>query len=1223
MRINLYFLPIFLIAFSFSTCLYGQSLFEMAVTLDSLYTTLTKDSTSSKTFFDELEKMYKLDDAIAPADIKLDFASNRYLSEKVNNAFRMLSRVDDQIKDHIQELEDQRTSLFASAILLAQESCKPKERERGGQQLSLFEEVEVTPATEENKPCNIEKELRDLVRDLTLDNLTALRKKSNNTELANSLIIIEGDIFRIELEISEKKAGSESIFQLSAEAGNGLYINASASMANAPLPPIIFQQQGSGSLSSSIIDGTSKWIAERMREELSIAFFDRFEYWVEGKNIKILFPNTFSALKSSVTTDYALMIQIFKTAFEKDLKQLPFNLGGFLEEELAYKDTLKNIERNILLATTTIYKIKREIKTNEELYDYFSKKLSITQNQVELEQKGGGIKKASDEYYATYNVAEETLSSIEKEHQTLLKKLDDAQNYLAKSDAIVQEAFKVLKYVLFTLKAIDILSDGEHPTSLLSYLNENIDELFPQSGNVKPALLVLDVISRSMISIDQKKNTVWLKGKDLSRLKNSAQLRDFYFGLIYQEIKQSLRREKSFLEEEINSIVQDEILESGIVDQARPSNQYVRAWINRYLFHGAPYGDIKTMDEFLSSRENEYLIDEQGKKQYREEAGPLYEKAIALSAGNTYDDGNYSKLRSLIDVALTMPKTKALLGEDPDYLKKATDYIYTIPYEVADSLYENVDVAKLTVVQKDTVVKVSKNILNLKLENRLPYDNQFEKDLIDSAADFMGHSFNWNCRQERIELLKDSIKNIAYKVFLEYARRDSAKIINEAIEGNFAIQKKYIQLQRINNYEKFIDTLLLSNKRNFGDIINGFVQFASRMDNIHAEFNRLKKEGNANFGSQEFIYLMKSSLDALNQIYRIALPNDQSTLNTVQGLTINLLDAYSAVLEKDYDAIVMNIIPVADSLLELSFQQKVKELKLKAAIKDTLGRSDIVNKLLDHKIDLSNKSKKEIKKELTRKEKRELRKVFKKPLVRQEKNEWGLQLDKLLEEKENKIRKMHEIFKYGAFLAAVVESKDADEIKRAIQAVALPAGSYSIKRRAFRNISLNSYPGLTGGMELASNNTNNNWAPNFGFTAPIGLAYSWGYKTKIDGYKYFTKPAYRRRVEHSTKLEGNRFLSGHSGTLYLPLIDLGAVVLFRLDNNGDALPEDIGFQQIFSPGIMYAHGLPDLPISIMGGMQVSPQLRKIDEQKANSFRFNVSIVVDLPLANFHTQMKRR
>ncbi len=1224
----------FLITICVSNDMQGQSLFEMAVKLDSLYSTLKKDSASSKPFFEELEKIYKLDDAISPANIKLDFADNRYMSEKVNNAFRVLVKLDDQIKDRIQELEDQRLVLFAEAISEAQESCKPKEPEAGGRQLSLFGEEEPLPE-EEVQPCNIEKEIRKLIRDTTLDNLTVLRKISNNDDLVRTLTLIEGEIFKIEFEISEQKAGSESIFQLSAEAGDGLYLNSPTALATNQLPPIILQQQGGGSLQSSIIDGASKWIAERMREELSIAFFDRFEYWVEGKNIKILFPSTFSALKSSLTTDYALMVQIFKTAFKKDLEQLPFNLGVFLEEELAYRDTFKNIEQKILLATTDIYKIKREIETNEKLYAYLSRQLSNTQKEINFELNGKGENKASEDYYANYNMTEGVLSSVENERQSLLDKLDAAQQYLAKSDELVQESFKVLKYVLFTLKAIDILAEGEHPTSLLSYLNENIDELFPQSGNVKPALLVMDVISRSMISINQEKNTVWLKGRDLARLKYSAQLRDFYFGLIYQEIKQTIRRERIRLEEDQYNIMKEEIFDNELGLEAETIVAEAVYMADYYLYEQKEGYNLRLrkIEDFLSHDEVNYLLSEEERTQFRMEAGPLYEEAMQLVNYQTGDRIEISsRFANMMDRLLSWPEIEAMSEGDEVFFPIDERVLQETPIYAVDSLFELIEhdeqmtidlIPKLNITQINDVVELSKKMLTKTLDERLPFENPSKKEFYDAAIDLMVLEFKDEYQYYRLSFLGDSIHKTATKFFVRSAKRDSAAMINSAIEENMYVQKINIHLQRLGNYEKFIDTLLLRNKRNFGDIVNGFLQFSNRMDNIHAEFKRLKEEGNANFGTQEFIYLMKSSLDALNQIYELALPGDHSTLNTVRGLTINLLDAYSAVLEKDYDAIVMNIIPVADSLLELSFQQKVKELKLKAAVNDTLGRSVIVHKILDNKIDLNNKSKKELKKELTKEQKKELRKAFKKPLVGPEKNEWGLKLDTLLEEKENKIRKMHEIFKYGAFLAAVVESKDADEIKRAIQAVALPAGSYSIKRRTFRNISLNSYPGLTGGLELASNANNNSWAPNFGFTAPIGLAVSWGYKSKIDGFKYFTKPAYRRRVERSPRIEENTILSGHAGTVFLPLIDLGAVVLFRFDNDEDPLPEDIGFQQIFSPGIMYAHGLPDLPISIMGGIQVSPQLRKIDEEKANSFRFNVSVVVDLPLANFHTRTRYR
>ena len=64
----------------------------------------------------------------------------------------------------------------------------------------------------------------------------------------------------------------------------------------------------------------------------------------------------------------------------------------------------------------------------------------------------------------------------------------------------------------------------------------------------------MDVISRSMVSSDSDNKHVWLKPQQIARLKNDSQFRDFYFGLIYQEVKQSLRRERNKWENEIEEI---------------------------------------------------------------------------------------------------------------------------------------------------------------------------------------------------------------------------------------------------------------------------------------------------------------------------------------------------------------------------------------------------------------------------------------------------------------------------------------------------------------------------------------------------------------------------------------------------------------------------------------------------------------------------------------------
>ena len=55
--------------------------------------------------------------------------------------------------------------------------------------------------------------------------------------------------------------------------------------------------------------------------------------------------------------------------------------------------------------------------------------------------------------------------------------------------------------------------------------------------------------------------------------------------------------------------------------------------------------------------------------------------------------------------------------------------------------------------------------------------------------------------------------------------------------------------------------------------------------------------------------------------------------------------------------------------------------------------------------------------------------------------------------------------------------------------------------------------------------------------------------------------------------------------------------------------------------------LARVPVFIMAGAQMRLDLRKVGEgenaQIANSFRFNISIVVDFPIANFHTRWRSK
>ena len=191
------------------------------------------------------------------------------------------------------------------------------------------------------------------------------------------------------------------------------------------------------------------------------------------------------------------------------------------------------------------------------------------------------------------------------------------------------------------------------------------------------------------------------------------------------------------------------------------------------------------------------------------------------------------------------------------------------------------------------------------------------------------------------------------------------------------------------------------------------------------------------------------------------------------------------------------------------------------------------------------------------------------------------------------------LIKYGSFMAAVAEAENSVEIQEAIETIALPPGSASIKRQSKRNIALNAYVGLAAGNESLEGNSKFVTAVN----APVGLAYSWGhYKLKASEEGYDEMGAV---------------------TLFFSLIDLGAITAFRFgDGETEALPK-IHLQNIFSPGVHFVYGLPKYPFSIGAGAQLGPAIRSVSGDDLTlrngvNWRFHVFFSVDIPLLNFHT-----
>lgn len=189
------------------------------------------------------------------------------------------------------------------------------------------------------------------------------------------------------------------------------------------------------------------------------------------------------------------------------------------------------------------------------------------------------------------------------------------------------------------------------------------------------------------------------------------------------------------------------------------------------------------------------------------------------------------------------------------------------------------------------------------------------------------------------------------------------------------------------------------------------------------------------------------------------------------------------------------------------------------------------------------------------------------------------------------------ILRYGAFMASIVQAESADEVEKAIEAVALPAGSASIKKNADWNIALNAYLGGFAGREYLAEKTADKWGTTRGIAAPVGIAFS---------HRVYTA----------------------SVTAFISVLDIGAVASYRLDDNNTADLPELKLQNIFAPGGGVIIGLPRWPVSIGYLWQAGPALREISNGAATisssvNQRQYLFLAVDIPLLNFYTRPRNK
>lgn len=191
------------------------------------------------------------------------------------------------------------------------------------------------------------------------------------------------------------------------------------------------------------------------------------------------------------------------------------------------------------------------------------------------------------------------------------------------------------------------------------------------------------------------------------------------------------------------------------------------------------------------------------------------------------------------------------------------------------------------------------------------------------------------------------------------------------------------------------------------------------------------------------------------------------------------------------------------------------------------------------------------------------------------------------------------VIKYGTFMSQVAQAENSEDVKTAIESVALPTGSASIKKHSAVNISLNAYVGpFYGSQKLASEKAAKG---TFGIYSPVGVALSTGLGTG-------KSPA--------------------SLSLFFSVIDIGALTSFRFSDDTSSLAGDVQVKlsQIVAPGIHAVLGFPRWPISLGVGHQWMPLLSKVEQDQAILYdskgtRWQVFLAVDIPMLNLFTRSR--
>jgi hypothetical protein len=174
-----------------------------------------------------------------------------------------------------------------------------------------------------------------------------------------------------------------------------------------------------------------------------------------------------------------------------------------------------------------------------------------------------------------------------------------------------------------------------------------------------------------------------------------------------------------------------------------------------------------------------------------------------------------------------------------------------------------------------------------------------------------------------------------------------------------------------------------------------------------------------------------------------------------------------------------------------------------------------------------------------------------------------------------------------SFTADIAVSREPEDIRFAFERLVGGGSGYLGKRSSQRAFwRLNAYPGMAAGLEYLASTPDSvpAWGGVAGIALPVGIEYGW--------------PTSGRS----------------SNSVFLQLVDLGAVASARISSGGTETFPEFSFSSVLAPGVFWVHGFRNSVFSSRVGGVVAPRARiSRDGNRFDGLRLSFGVGVDVPL----------